>query len=72
MIALLILAFLLIMVQEVPGLLKKRAWRELAAFFFFLALGFALALPQALDIEAPNPNTLIEAIFKPLARWLEY
>jgi len=70
-IALLVLAFLLIIALEVPGLLKKKAWRELTAFSFFLVLGFSLALPQVLGFEVPNPNKAIEALFKPLSEWLK-
>lgn len=68
---LLVLAFLGMIALEVPGLVKKKAWRELAAFSFFLLLGFALALPQVLDLEAPNPSDAIEALYKPLSDWLK-
>lgn len=68
---LLVLAFLLIIALEVPGLVKKKAWRELTAFSFFLFLGFALALPQVLGLEVPNPSNAIEALYKPLAEWLK-
>lgn len=68
---LLVLAFLGMIALEVPGLVKKKAWRELAAFSFFLLLGFALALPQVLDLEAPNPSDAIEALYKPLSEWLK-
>lgn len=67
---LLVIAFLLIIALEVPGLVKKKAWRELAAFSFFLLLGFALSLIQVLGFRAPNPNNAIEALFKPLSEWL--
>lgn len=71
MVVLLVLAFLAIIWLEVPGLVKKKAWRELAAFSVFLALGFALALPQVLGLEVPNPNKAIEALFRPLSDWLK-
>jgi len=68
MVALLVLAFLLIIALEAPGLLRKKAWRELVAFSFFLLLGFALALPQVLGFAVPSPD---EALFRPLAEWLK-
>ena len=67
----LVMAYLLIIALEVPGLVKKKAWRELAAFSFFLLLGFALTLPQVLGLEVPNPNRAIEAVFKPLSERLK-
>ncbi|TEB07397.1 hypothetical protein Psch_00948 [Pelotomaculum schinkii] len=70
-VVLLVLAFLIMIALEVPGLVKKKAWRELAAFSFFLLLGFALALSQVLGLEAPNPTDAIEALYKPLSEWLK-
>lgn len=69
-ILLVVLVFIFIALLEIPALLKKKAWREMAAFSFFLVLGFALALPQVLGIEIPNPNKLIEDIFEPMSKLL--
>lgn len=71
MIFLLIAVFLIIIFIDVPRLVKERMWRELAAFSVFLLIGMALAIPQAIGKKVPNPNTLIEALFKPAADWLK-
>lgn len=71
MIALLIAAFAGIILLEVPGLVKKKMWRELGAFLMYLSIGMALSVPQALGVELPNPNKAIEAVFKPIAALLE-
>ncbi len=71
MIALLVLLFIGIILFEVPGLVKKKMWRELAAFSVFLAIGMALSIPQALGATLPNPMKAIEALFGPLAELLK-
>jgi hypothetical protein len=70
-VVLLVLGFLIMIMLEVPGMVKNKAWRELGAFSFFLLLGFALALPQVLGLEVPNPSNALEALFKPLSVWLK-
>lgn len=71
MIALLLLLFIVIILFEVPGLVKKKMWRELVAFSGYLLLGMALSIPQVLGIKIPNPSTYIEAVFRPLAELLK-
>ena len=71
MIIIMVLAFAVIVFLEVPGLLKKKAWRDLAAFSFFLILGFTLALLQIMGVNMPNPNHALEALFRPFAEWME-
>ena len=71
MIVLLMLAFVLIIGLEAPDLVKKKMWRELAAFSVFLAIGMALAIPQVYGIRPFEPNAPIEALFKPMAEWLK-
>ncbi|MEW6273706.1 MAG: hypothetical protein AB1556_01115 [Bacillota bacterium] len=64
-------AFLFIIAIEVPGLVKKRMWRELAAFAVILWVGMSLSILQILGVELPSPITFIEAFYKPLAEWLK-
>ncbi|HHV79933.1 MAG TPA: hypothetical protein GXX40_10060 [Firmicutes bacterium] len=71
MVALLILAFIAITLFEVPSLIKKKMWGELAAFSVYLLIGMALTIPQALGIRLPNPTKTIEALFRPLAELLK-
>ncbi|RKO66479.1 hypothetical protein D7024_05640 [Desulfofundulus salinus] len=71
MIALLIALFIGIILFEVPGLVKKKMWRELAAFWLYLSIGMALSIPQVLGVQLPNPTKAIEALFKPVSELLK-
>lgn len=70
MVVLLVLLYLAIIAFEVPPLVKKKYWRDLAAFSFFMALAIALSLPLALGVKLPNPTKLLVAIFGPLSKAL--
>ncbi len=63
-IVLLILAFLGIILFEVPGLIQKKYGRELVAFSAFLLFAFVVSLLQVLDVKLPNPNAGIEQLIK--------
>ncbi len=71
MIVLLIMAFIGIVLFEAPGLIKKKMWRELAAFSLYLSIGMALSIPQVLGITLPNPTKAIEALVKPISELLK-
>lgn len=71
MIVLLLLLFIGIILLEVPALIKKKMWRELAAFSAYIFIGMALSIPQVLGVRLPNPTKVIETIFKPLAELLK-
>lgn len=71
MFILVLLAFGIIALAEVPSLVKKKMWRELAAFSLYFLLGLALSLPQALGLKLPNPTKAIEALFRPLSELLK-
>lgn len=71
MIVLLILLFIGIILFEAPGLVKKKMWRELAAFSVYLSIGIALSIPQVLEVKLPNPTKAIEALMKPISELLK-
>ena len=52
---LLVLAFILLALFEVPGLIKKKHWRELIVFSVILTLAFVISFYQFKDIDIPNP-----------------
>ena len=55
MIVLLIAAFAVIALLEVPGLIKKKHWRDLAVFSVILAIAFFISVMQLMHIEIWNP-----------------
>jgi len=68
---LLTMLFLGIVALEVPGLVRRKMWGELAAFAAYLLMGMALTIPQALGVRLPNPTKAIEVVFEPLIRLLK-
>jgi len=62
---LLLLAFGLIMVIEVPGLVRRGMWRELAAFGGLMVVGMALSVFEVMGIEVPTLTELTEVVFGP-------
>jgi len=60
----LILVFLAIIAFEVPGLIRKKMWRELAAFSVLLTIGMVLSFGQVLGYPMPNPTKGIEYIIE--------
>lgn len=71
MIALLLILFTGIILFEVPGLVKKKMWRELAAYSVYMTVGMVLCILVVLGIEVPNPAKPLEALFKPLTELLK-
>ena len=66
----LIFIFILIIFFEIPGLIRRKLWRELAAFSVFLTIGFVLSFLQVIGVKIPSPNDgiifLVETISKML------
>jgi len=65
------MAFIGIILFEVPGLIKQKMWRELAAFSAYLFIGMAMSIPQVLGIILPNPSKAIEVLIKPVSELLK-
>jgi len=65
---LVLLIFLLMWIPELPGLLRRRQWPELAAFGFLWAAGLALSLLIAADVPVNQLNKLLRGIFEPIGR----
>ncbi|WP_373232444.1 hypothetical protein [Cohnella sp.] len=66
MIFLLLVFFAVVVWLEVPALIRKKYWRELAVFSLFLLPTFLLALLQLLDVPIPSPVKGIEYVIKDL------
>ncbi|MGE5613563.1 MAG: hypothetical protein ACM3XR_04085 [Bacillota bacterium] len=58
----LLLIYALIIIINVPGLIKRGERRELAAFSILYIIAFALGLLYVLDIPIPSPMKALEHI----------
>lgn len=63
--------FIAIIALQAPGLIKKKMWRELAAFTVLLIIGMIYSYGQALNLPLPNPTEGIMTIFGPVGKYLE-
>ena len=65
---------LLIAIAQVPVLINRKQWRELAAFaFFWVAAGIYASVilgTYAGDIAVPNHTELLDHFFTALYQWL--
>jgi predicted permease len=59
-VVMLICAFIFIGWLEIPKLLKKKHWNELATFLVLLLIGFTLNFLYIIDVKLPSPNKGIE------------
>ena len=51
----LLLIYAFIIIINVPGLIRRKEWRELAAFSVMCVIAFALGFMYVLDIPVPSP-----------------
>lgn len=64
------LAYMIIILLEVPRLVVQKKWRDLAAFSFLLLPAMLYSYGITLDLNPPNPTDLIIKLFHPLATGL--
>jgi hypothetical protein len=60
------LVFAVIAGMDVPGLIQKRYWRELAVYGLILTTGLLLSLMMAWGIKIPPFGTAISDLIKEL------
>ncbi|MBP1992421.1 hypothetical protein [Paenibacillus eucommiae] len=64
----LIIVILLIALVQVPGMLRKKMIKDLAAYSVLLLFGTALFIGQILHLKIPNPVDFIIYLFEPLGK----
>lgn len=62
----LLLVFASMAYIQIPGLVKNKYWKELAAFLAFFTAAFVLCLLYVLDVDIPSPMKGISYIFDDL------
>lgn len=67
----LVALFLVIIVLQVPPLIKQQYWRDLSVFSALLILSMVLSFALVLDLPMANPNYYIEKIFTPVTHYLD-
>ncbi len=64
MLVLLILLFVVIILIDVPALLRDRMYRELAVFSVLMAVAILYSLGQFYNWPLPNPVKALETVFR--------
>jgi|LSQX01.3.fsa_nt_gb hypothetical protein len=67
---LVIIAYVLICLFEVPSLIRDKYWRDLATFSVFLLSAFILSLLMAAGVKLPLIDPMLYKAFTPLFEWL--
>ncbi|MGI6713367.1 MAG: hypothetical protein ACOX4L_11775 [Bacillota bacterium] len=70
MIYALIFVFVIVIVIEVPPLVKRKMWKELAVFTVIFFLGIVCSVGQIYQWPLPNPGKRVEEIFAPVWKML--
>ncbi|HQA60484.1 MAG: hypothetical protein WBJ82_01050 [Tepidanaerobacteraceae bacterium] len=64
--ALLIISVVIILMLELPGLIKSRVWRELAVFCGLLIIGIAYGIIHIFKLGILNPTKLTQYVIEPI------
>ncbi|MEW9670575.1 hypothetical protein [Ammoniphilus sp. 3BR4] len=59
-----------IAILEIPTLWKQGWKREMGVFCFLLLLGAGLSIAESLQIDLPNPQDAVTAIYAPITKAL--
>lgn len=71
MIVLLVLVFVAMFAWQVPSLVRRRLWGELAAFTVLWMAAFSLAYLQAVGVKIPSLTRGVEILFRPVSSALD-
>lgn len=63
--------FLVIILLQVPPLVKKGLWKELLVYSVILTLGILYSIGQVYHWPLPNPTKRMEYLFEPISQFLE-
>lgn len=70
-----IAAAVIILILEVPYLIKKKLRRETWVFSFILLFAVGMGIAVSLQVNIPNPRNGLTTIYKPLyellKKWME-
>jgi hypothetical protein len=67
---LVVMAYTLICLYEVPGLIREKSWRDFASFTAFLLPALILSIILAAGVKLPLITPAIYKAFTPLLTWL--
>lgn len=68
-----LIAFVVILsIAEVPKMLGKKYYRELAAYSVLLLLGTVIAVMKIFSINIPNVSTVLARVYSPLKNILNW
>jgi predicted cation transporter len=70
-IAFIILIAIILMVIDVPSIVRKKEIKELLFFFTFLIAGVTLNILNVLHINIPSPVSLLRIVYGPVSNWIE-